>query len=210
MTDESPQDVDTVALSTKVEEAFVSPLTAVRGMLEILRDYPDLDADKRQHFIKSALIECTRLERGVEDLAEAVYAAARHPTAVTEDAKTRVGVAGEFSQRIKIDKSLETFEIDLSDHVFQSSEDVNRFFDYVDQEIEKTGRQWYFLVDHTRCSIWPEAWVAFAHRGKKIAVNHAHGTIRVDAELKDADPATCRSRDEAHKLIAEMKLSARS
>ena len=59
----------TLALNTKLEKDFVAPLTAVRGALEILRDFPDLDARERQQFVETALESCSRLTVGINDLA---------------------------------------------------------------------------------------------------------------------------------------------
>ena len=75
-TDAMPEDDapphPTLALSTKVEEDFVAPLTAVRGSLEILRDFSDLGADERLRFIETALGGCARLEKGIGELARTV------------------------------------------------------------------------------------------------------------------------------------------
>ena len=60
--------ISTVALNTKVEADFVGPLTAVRGALEILRDYPDLGEVERGRFVSTALRSCQQLERAVHDL----------------------------------------------------------------------------------------------------------------------------------------------
>ena len=203
MTDASPHQPDTVALSTKVEEAFVSPLTAIRGMLEIIRDFPDLEEDKRHRFVTSALIECSRLERGISELSEAVYAAARQPTK-SDDAATDEQPS-EFAERINVDPERGLFEIDFSDYVFKSSDIVNRFFDFLDRIIEGSGRQWFLLVNHTSCRVWPEAWVAFAHRGKKIAVNHALATARFDESGGNTDKETHDSRQAALTWIEEQR-----
>lgn len=47
----------TLALSTWLEEFFVSPSAAVRGSLELARDRPDMAADERAAFIEAALRE---------------------------------------------------------------------------------------------------------------------------------------------------------
>jgi hypothetical protein len=43
MFEDQQASISTLTLSTKVEEEFVSPLTAIRGALEILRDFPALE-----------------------------------------------------------------------------------------------------------------------------------------------------------------------
>lgn len=55
---------------TSLEDDFVTPLTTIRGLLEILRDCPDLPTAQRQHFIDMALADCARLDRGIERLLE--------------------------------------------------------------------------------------------------------------------------------------------
>ena len=51
-------------------------------------------------------------------------------------------------------------------------------------ELEDTGRKWHLLVNFRDCRVWPEAWVAFAHRGKKAAVNYAIDTVRYAAPAR--------------------------
>ena len=60
----------TLALNTMLEREFVSPLTSIRGTLEIMRDFADLSDEERSRFLKNALQDCARLEQGVEQLAE--------------------------------------------------------------------------------------------------------------------------------------------
>jgi hypothetical protein len=50
-----------LALETKLEQEFVSPLTAVRGALEILRDFLDLPPNERARFIATALAAALRM-----------------------------------------------------------------------------------------------------------------------------------------------------
>ena len=66
MTQEASHANLTLALNTTLEREFVSPLTSIRGALEILRDFPDLPDKQRQHFLANALEVCTRLELGIE------------------------------------------------------------------------------------------------------------------------------------------------
>lgn len=51
-----------------LEDDFVSPLTAIQGLLEVLRDCPDLSAEKRRHFADIALADCARLGQGIDRL----------------------------------------------------------------------------------------------------------------------------------------------
>jgi len=197
---------DTSTLSTKLEEDFISPLTAVRGSLEILRDFPDLELRQRLRFVESALQECTRLERGVEELATAVYAAGRQ--AHSQEQTTAEEPADEtYAGRIHIRDQLEVVEIDFSDFEFRNSRAVNEFFDTIEVLVRATKRNWYFIANHRNCRVWPEAWVAFAHRGKKINVNYSLGTVRYQEDVgsREGDPGICASREEALAKIETMK-----
>lgn len=173
----NPTHHPTLALNTKVEADFVSPLTAVRSALEILRDFPDLADEERQRFVHSALRGCARLELGVEQLSETVYAAgqqaeARKPSDMPQAAFDKL------KQRIRFHEDIDTVEIDFSDFQFSSAKIVDDFYDVIDTAIEQTQRMWYFLVDYRDCSVWPEAWIAFAHRGKKVNTGYSLGTVR--------------------------------
>lgn len=199
----------TLALKTKVEEEFVSPLTAVRGAMEILRDFPDLEHGERLRFINTALQECARLEKAVEQLANTVYAAGQRSqsgqSATSDSAAVRA-----YAGRVHILHEIDAIEIDFSDFEFSSSDIVNEFYDVIDGMIEDTGRKWYLLVNYRNCSIWPEAWVAFAHRGKKVNANQSKGTVRFTMPDKsdpvaNPDPNVLESRELALAKIEEMK-----
>lgn len=200
----------TLALSTKLEEDFVAPLTAIRGALEILRDYPDLEDTKRLRFVSTALRSCNRLERAVDELADSVYTAGQGAGEAEEAPVPPIPAGG--SNRIRIHEDLDIFEIDFSDFTFSSAAVVNRMFDEIDEAVESTGKKWYFLVNNKNCRIWPEAWVAYAHRSKKVSVNEAHATVRYaqadPAENTGAaggDPDQYASRDAALRAIRDMQ-----
>jgi hypothetical protein len=167
---------ETLGLSTKLEEDFISPLTAIRGALEIMNDFPDLPGEQRLRFVRQALSECKRLEMGVNDLAVSVYAAGRR------DKGPASPKAGAYADRIQTFSDQEIMELDFSDLAFVSAQMVDEVFDAIDAAIRQSGRAWWLLVNFKRCVIWPEAWVAYAHRTKKVAVNHALGSVRY-AEL---------------------------
>ncbi|MEQ8440815.1 MAG: hypothetical protein RIM33_09365 [Alphaproteobacteria bacterium] len=172
----------TVALNTALEKNFVSPLTAVRGALEVLRDMPDLSASERLRFVEAALKGCAHLEAGIEDLAEAVYAAA----SVDSDRKAAPvdGEGGDaFSARITVLEELDTIELDFSDFVFTSSAVVNAFFDHILRLLESRGRFWFFLVNCEDCRVWPEAWVAYANKSKEVRVKYSYATLRYDESM---------------------------
>ena len=206
----------TVALSTKVEEDFVAPLTALRGSLEILRDVPDLADDERQRFVETALKGCSRLETAVAELAETAYAAGKKALAA-KPASSSSATQQRYAKRITVHDDMQVLELDFSDFEFSDSKIVDAFYDEIEQHIEASGRDWYFLVNFRNCRVWPEAWIAFAHRGKKISVNSALGTVRYaedpEAAQTDAEqdgsssfnPDMCTSRSSALAKINKMK-----
>ena len=210
----------TLALNTMLEREFVSPLTSIRGTLEIMRDFADLSDEERSRFIKNALQDCARLEQGVEQLASTVYATANDEQSDQDQSnqsrKKHDGSDSVYDERIQFFEELQTIEVDFSDFVFSSSKIVNDFHDRLDQLIEATGERWYIVVNYHHCSIWPEAWVAFAHRGKKINVSYSLGTVRYfNASAVDhdspllSDPDLHTSRDEAFAHIEQLRHTTR-
>ena len=197
MTDKTPAPaLDQKAISTlptKLEEDFIAPLTAIRGALEILRDFPDLSADEAQAFVTSALQECARIEYGLRDLSASVYA-----TSEPGDKTTSAG-------RTAMDKTTGIAELDFTDLTFDTPQTVTYVFDEILAQIEPTGRRWWFLVNFTGTHIFPEAWIAFAHRGKEIRVKYGYGTIRFAADGAGGLP----DRDGALDQIAQAKRDMR-
>ncbi len=211
MSEDRPDAHPTLALSTKLEEDFVSPLTAVRGALEILRDFPDLTSADRRRFVNTALNECARLEKGVEQLSSTVYAAGQraHVQSSTSVSPKDHDI---YASRIRILDEHEAIEVDFSDFEFSSSKMVNDFYDTLDKLIEASGRSWYIVVNYRGCSIWPEAWVAFAHRGKKVNTSYSLGTVRYvekgltsDERPNTSDPDMFESRESALTHIDELR-----
>lgn len=198
----------TLALSTKLEEDFVAPLTAVRGALEILRDFPDLPPVDHQRFVTTALTECARLERGIEDLAATVYAAGQR-TYLGNPSEPSPEDQGAYASRFRILEEHGAIEVDLSDFLFDSSAVVNEYYDALEKVIQSTGRAWYFIVNYRDTSIWPEAWFAFAHRAKKINVTYSLGTVRyVEGNTDTNAPDMFESRELALQHIDDMRRSA--
>lgn len=196
----------TLALNTQVETDFVSPLTAVRGALEILRDFEDLSQDDHRRFVETALRACQQLEAGVENLAASVYAAG------VEDETCRPAHVSDtdyafYANRVAILEDEGAVEIDFSDFVFSSTKIVNDFFDSIEGIVEQTGRSWFFLVNSRGCRVWPEAWVAYAHRGKKINTIYSDGTVRY-ATHKSGEQAQTRRPDSLAPYYADSRDSA--
>lgn len=211
MADADTQGDATLALDTKLEREFVQPLTAVRGALEILRDYPEMEDDERRRFLAVALNGCSKLEVGVTQLSHAVYDAAAHADAKADSADQAAasGVGATLPDRVTL-LDEDTIEIDFSDVTFRGSEDVAAFFDPLDKFIESRNRSWYFIVNLRNNKIWPEAWVSHAHRMKKITVSYARAMIRFDESGAGAhmDPEIYRGRDDAIAIVNRMKSSA--
>lgn len=214
MTEDAENNELTLALNTMLERDFVSPLTSIRGVLEIIRDFPDLSTEERDRFLGNAMADCARLEAGIDQLASSVYAAVedRHRDRQTTAAAE---IESEFADRVRLFDDLQVVEVDFSDFVFSNSAMVNAFYDYLEQRIGATGHRWYILVNYRHCSIWPEAWVAFAHRGQNVNTDYSLGTVRyVETSEPDedtnllADPELFASRDEALARIDELRRSA--
>jgi hypothetical protein len=199
----------TLALNTMLEREFVSPLTSIRGALEIMRDFADLSAQERDRFLNNALQDCLRLELGVEQLASAVYSA--DDRQLPDQSQTTLeDIDAEYAERIRFYPELQMVEVDLSNLLLSSSKMVNDFYDTLDRLVENTGERWYVVVNQQQCSVWPEAWVAFALRGKKVNVNYSLGTVYyVNAssmeDTPNSDPELLGSRDEAVARIEQIR-----
>ncbi|WP_416896362.1 MAG: hypothetical protein ACMVY4_12535 [Minwuia sp.] len=172
-----------LALSTKLEEDFITPLTALRGVLEIFRDFDDLTEEERRRFAESALEDCLRLERGIDDLAVRVYADTEAP--VAEPVAPSV-----YADRVEVLRDRQVIDLDFSGFVFSGPAVVDEFYDYVERLVEETGQDWYFTVNYRNCAVWPEAWVAYAHRAKRLQMSHALGTARYSADASAAEART--------------------
>ena len=201
----------TLALNTKVEEDFVAPLASLRGSLEILRDFTDLSSKERQRFVDTALRDCGRLAKSIEELSRSVYAAGQHGKPETESR------TAEFEARVQFHQDIQVMEISFADFVFNSSTLVDDFYNFLEQQIGSSGHRWYFLVNYGNCSVWPEAWVAFAHRGKKLKVLFSLGTARYDETAGDGDatsgqsaPDIFGSRDAALKFLQDSREAAKT
>lgn len=199
--DRPPADRGDHVLSTRLEEDFVTPLTAVRGFLELLRDIDDLSPAERQKFAGTALEACKRLEGGVDRLAARVYAVPDDEAA--SDVSTD---GGKFADRIRMLEEVRVIDIDQEGLVFNSTDMVNGFYDEVEAMVDESGRDWYFVVGFRDTAVWPEAWVAYAHREKRLYVSHALGAVRYDEDATEADiraGRTMPSRDAAIRFLTE-------
>ena len=201
----------TLALNTMLEREFVSPLTSIRGALEIMRDFADLSPEERDRFLNNALQDCLRLELGVEQLASTVYTTVDRQLPDQSQTKHE-DIDSAYAECIRFYDELQMVEVDLSNLLLSSSKMVNDFYDTLDRLIENTGERWYVIVNHHQCSVWPEAWVAFALRGKKVNVSYSLGTVHYvnassmeESSAPNSDPELLSSRDEALARIDQLR-----
>lgn len=122
-----------------------------------------------------------------------------------------------FEDRIMFHADLGIMEADFSDLAFERSRDVDGFYDVLEEKLGATGRKWYFLVNYRNCTIEPEAWVAFANRGKRANLAWSEGSVRFDtsqatrqsiledARREDFEPNLFSSRDDAVRRILAMQ-----
>lgn len=120
-------------------------------------------------------------------------------------------------RRIRFDEGTVIMEADFSHMTFHHSRDVDDVYDYIEARIRDFDRKFFFLVNLNGCEILPEAWVRYAHRGKRLneaaslgSVRFAAGSeteedIRMRAESQDFRPNIRNTRDEALALIEEMR-----
>jgi len=128
--------------------------------------------------------------------------------------------ARSFDERITFHADLGIMEADFSDLGFERSSDVNGFYDILEDKLAATGRRWYFLVNYRNCTIEPEAWVAFANRGKRANIDYSEGSVRFDtsreteqsiiedSKREEFEPNLFSNRDAAVKRILEMQNAA--
>ncbi|MEO0655421.1 MAG: hypothetical protein AAFY77_11210 [Pseudomonadota bacterium] len=128
-----------------------------------------------------------------------------------------------IDSRLTFHEDREILEVDLSHVHFHNSQDVNAFYDRVEDRIRDSGEEWwFFLVNYQGCKIDPAAWVAFSRRGKTLNLGHSMGSVRYDASPetrrqieRDAgteafDPNLFGDRDRAIHRIAEMPTRRRA
>lgn len=201
-----------------VEDDFVSPLTMIRGVLEMLRDSDDIPSGAVRKFLDLALDDCDRLSESIDRLVEA------NPTAVKRsrrvlDSSVSADDRATFAHRVSLMPDDRIVEVDFSDFAFASSEAVNAFHDVIDGIVEEAGGQWYFMVNFRNCRIEPEAWGAFALRGSRTNKKHSLGTVRyavpvdakkdlIEQEAGAAASAMFRSRQAAIDYLRKERAAA--
>ncbi len=139
--------------------------------------------------------------------------AAKQPRLVAEEAPHE-----DYGALISFDHDHAAMDVDFSDFEFTDSRLVNQVYDAIERRIAESGRrQWYFLVNYRNCSVSPAAWVAFAHRGKRLNIAHSLGSFRYAAadataeeiarraEREDFDANLLPSRAAALAKVAELQ-----
>ncbi len=113
------------------------------------------------------------------------------------------------ADRIQFHTDDQIMECDFSNLTFDVAKTVNDFYDELERQIGETGQKWFFLVNYYNCRIMTEAWITFAHRGKKLNIAFSMGSARFaanpvtseaileDSQSKNFDPNLFPSRDEA-------------
>ncbi len=123
----------------------------------------------------------------------------------------------EIKPRLTFLEASRIMDVDFSNLTFKHSDDVNLVYDHLEAEIMKHSPKWFFLINYENCKIFPEAWIAFSHRGKKLNIAHSLGSvryapeseteeeIRMRAQSQDFRPNIRNTREEALERIEEMR-----
>ena len=91
------------------------------------------------------------------------------------------------ADRIRFHADDQIMECDFSDKTFDVAKTVNDFYDELERQIGATGLKWFFLVNYFNCKIMTEAWITFAHRGKKLNLAYSLGTARFAASADTSE-----------------------
>ncbi|MCI4663964.1 MAG: hypothetical protein MRY74_04510 [Neomegalonema sp.] len=102
-----------------------------------------------------------------------------------------------LSDRILFDHDASVLEIDLSDLTLADETAVAQLYNHLELKLRDTGRKWFFLINYLRCRIYPEAWVSFANRGKRLNETYGLGTVRYNTEDEVGREITRRAGAEA-------------
>lgn len=102
-------------------------------------------------------------------------------THIAESRQTDLS-AEQIDARISFHDEAQAMEVDFSNLHLTSQAEVNAFYDRIEDRIAATGEdQWFFAVNYFNSRIDPDAWFAFARRGKTLNMAHSMGSVRFDA-----------------------------
>lgn len=123
----------------------------------------------------------------------------------------------EIDSRIIFHDEHEIIEVDFTGLHLRSQPEVNAFYDRVEDRIAASGHdQWFLAVNYSNSRIDPDAWFAFARRGKTLNMAHSMGTVRFDVseetrrQIENAsgteafDPNLFASRAEAFERLISL------
>lgn len=88
----------------------------------------------------------------------------------------------EMDRRILFHPGPQVMEIDFTGLEFDSSAEVNAFYDRIEERLRASGANlWFFLVNYSGARFDTPAWIAHARRGKALNMAHSMGSVRFDA-----------------------------
>ena len=123
----------------------------------------------------------------------------------------------QIDARIRFHDELQIMECDFSNLHLATQKEVNQFYDHLEDRITDTGHdKWFFLVNYSNSRIDPDAWIAFARRGKALNMAFSQGSVRFDASeetrrqierdagTENFDPGLFADRDAAIESLKEL------
>lgn len=141
----------------------------------------------------------------------------------TQDPRQTNLSRAQIDARIRFHDDLQIMECDFSGVHLVTAEDANRFYDRLEDRIAQSGEEkWFFLVNYSDSRIDPDAWIAFARRGKALNLAHSQGSVRFDASeetrrqiehdagTENFDPSLYADRDSAIRHLAELPSQRRA
>ena len=88
----------------------------------------------------------------------------------------------QIDRRIIFHDKDEIIEADFSNLHLQTQAEVNAFYDRIEDRVAASDHdRWFFAVNYSNSRIDPDAWFAFARRGKTLNLAHSMGSVRFDA-----------------------------
>jgi len=88
----------------------------------------------------------------------------------------------QIDTRIVLHDNIEVMEVDFSNLHLCTQAEVNAFYDRIEERIAASDEDhWFFAVNYSNSRIDPDAWFAFARRGKTLNMAHSMGSVRFDA-----------------------------
>ncbi|MBV7377321.1 hypothetical protein [Maritimibacter dapengensis] len=90
-------------------------------------------------------------------------------------------MTADIDARVSFDTERMMIEVDMSGLRFETSGQVNAFYDRIEELIAESGEElWFFLLNFSGFRIEEDAWYAHHKRGKALNLAHSMGTVRYD------------------------------